>query len=131
MNLCSGYHDRIVPYTGSEAWTNSMGYKVVDEWRQWMSNDQVAGFFLLSITLSFFYRFCFSNFPFNFYNLVSQVYTRVCQQSHISKNQSKKHTSSVYSLMYLLYVFDVWVFCFAGCRTFRSRSQTSWSIGLL
>ncbi|XP_033131390.1 serine carboxypeptidase-like 20 [Brassica rapa] len=39
-----GYHDRIVPYTGSEAWTNSMGYKVVDEWRQWMSNDQVAGY---------------------------------------------------------------------------------------
>ncbi|CAF2151532.1 unnamed protein product [Brassica rapa] len=26
------------------AWTNSMGYKVVDEWRQWMSNDQVAGY---------------------------------------------------------------------------------------
>lgn len=62
---------------------------------------------LLSITLVFFYRFCFSNFPVNFYNLVSQVYTRVCQQSNISKNQSKKHTSSVYSLMYLLYVFDV------------------------
>ncbi|KAF3600933.1 hypothetical protein F2Q69_00036072 [Brassica cretica] len=39
-----GYHDRIVRYTGSETWTNSMGYKVVDGWRQWMSNDQVAGY---------------------------------------------------------------------------------------
>ncbi|KAL0689266.1 hypothetical protein Bca4012_088944 [Brassica carinata] len=44
VNLCSGYHDRIVRYTGSETWTNSMGYKVVDGWRQWMSNDQVAGY---------------------------------------------------------------------------------------
>ncbi|WZZ26858.1 hypothetical protein YC2023_010259 [Brassica napus] len=40
----NGYHDRIVRYTGSETWTNSMGYKVVDGWRQWMSNDQVAGY---------------------------------------------------------------------------------------
>ncbi|XP_024009668.1 serine carboxypeptidase-like 21 isoform X1 [Eutrema salsugineum] len=42
--IFSGDHDMCVPYTGSEAWTKSMGYKVVDEWRPWMSNDQVAGF---------------------------------------------------------------------------------------
>ncbi|CAN6916669.1 unnamed protein product [Brassica oleracea] len=36
--------NKIVRYTGSETWTNSMGYKVVDGWRQWMSNDQVAGY---------------------------------------------------------------------------------------
>ncbi|KAL8129248.1 hypothetical protein V2J09_018403 [Rumex salicifolius] len=40
----SGDHDMCVPYTGSEAWTRSLGYKVIDEWRPWMSNDQVAGF---------------------------------------------------------------------------------------
>ena len=33
-----------VPYTGTEAWTRSVGYKVVDEWRPWISNGQVAGY---------------------------------------------------------------------------------------
>ncbi|KAK7820599.1 serine carboxypeptidase-like 20 [Quercus suber] len=33
-----------VPFTGSEAWTRSMGYKIVDEWRAWTSNGQIAGF---------------------------------------------------------------------------------------
>jgi serine carboxypeptidase-like clade 1 len=39
----SGDHDMCVPFTGSEAWTRSLGYKIVDEWRSWDSNDQVAG----------------------------------------------------------------------------------------
>ncbi|XP_018490155.1 serine carboxypeptidase-like 21 [Raphanus sativus] len=42
--IYSGDHDMCVPYTGSEAWTKSMGYKVVDEWRPWLSNSMVAGF---------------------------------------------------------------------------------------
>jgi hypothetical protein len=37
-----------VPYTGSEAWTRSMGYDIVDEWRPWTSNGQVAGYFICS-----------------------------------------------------------------------------------
>ncbi|KAK7256190.1 hypothetical protein RIF29_29628 [Crotalaria pallida] len=40
----SGDHDLCVPYTGSEAWTRSMGYKIVDEWRPWFVNNQVAGY---------------------------------------------------------------------------------------
>lgn len=32
-----------VPFTGTQAWTRSLGYKIVDEWRPWISNDQVAG----------------------------------------------------------------------------------------
>ncbi|XP_010466954.1 PREDICTED: serine carboxypeptidase-like 21 isoform X1 [Camelina sativa] len=42
--IYSGDHDMCVPYTGSEAWTKAMGYKVIDEWRPWFSNHQVAGF---------------------------------------------------------------------------------------
>ncbi|KAF8388538.1 hypothetical protein HHK36_027213 [Tetracentron sinense] len=42
--IFSGDHDMCVPYTGSEAWTRSLGYKVVDEWRPWTSNGQVAGY---------------------------------------------------------------------------------------
>ncbi|GFQ00149.1 serine carboxypeptidase 1 [Phtheirospermum japonicum] len=39
----SGDHDMCVPFTGSEAWTRSVGYKTVDEWRPWLVKDQVAG----------------------------------------------------------------------------------------
>ncbi|KAH9626944.1 hypothetical protein KSS87_003895 [Heliosperma pusillum] len=42
--IYSGDHDMCVPYTGSEAWTKSIGYKVVDEWRPWTVNLQVSGF---------------------------------------------------------------------------------------
>ncbi|XP_010520852.1 PREDICTED: serine carboxypeptidase-like 20 isoform X2 [Tarenaya hassleriana] len=42
--IYSGDHDMCVPYTGSEAWTRSLGYNVTDEWRAWISNDQVAGY---------------------------------------------------------------------------------------
>lgn len=42
--IFSGDHDMCVPYTGSEAWTRAMGYEIIDEWRPWESNDQVAGY---------------------------------------------------------------------------------------
>ncbi|KAK9919235.1 hypothetical protein M0R45_027844 [Rubus argutus] len=42
--IFSGDHDMCVPYTGSQAWTRSLGYKIVDQWRSWQSNDQVAGY---------------------------------------------------------------------------------------
>ncbi|KAG8380319.1 hypothetical protein BUALT_Bualt06G0003300 [Buddleja alternifolia] len=40
----SGDHDMCVPFTGTQAWTQSLGYKIVDEWRPWKSNGQIAGF---------------------------------------------------------------------------------------
>jgi len=40
----SGDHDMCVPYTGTEAWTRSLGYKIVDEWRPWLINNQIAGY---------------------------------------------------------------------------------------
>ncbi|KAL5172285.1 Serine carboxypeptidase-like 20 [Glycine soja] len=42
--IFSGDHDMCVPYTGSQVWTRSVGYKIVDEWRPWSSNGQVAGY---------------------------------------------------------------------------------------
>ncbi|KFK23486.1 hypothetical protein AALP_AAs46213U000900 [Arabis alpina] len=42
--IYSGDHDMCVPFTGSQAWTRSIGYKVVDEWRAWISSNQVAGY---------------------------------------------------------------------------------------
>ncbi|XWS31191.1 hypothetical protein CRYUN_Cryun23aG0056200 [Craigia yunnanensis] len=43
--IFSGDHDMCVPFTGSEAWTRSVGYKIVDEWRPWTSNGQIVGYF--------------------------------------------------------------------------------------
>lgn len=42
--IYSGDHDMCVPYTGTEAWTSSLGYGVVDFWRPWFVNEQVAGY---------------------------------------------------------------------------------------
>ncbi|XP_021851854.1 serine carboxypeptidase-like 20 [Spinacia oleracea] len=42
--IYSGDHDLCVPYTGTQAWTSSLGYQVLDEWRPWMSNNQIAGY---------------------------------------------------------------------------------------
>uniref|UniRef100_J3NCH4 Carboxypeptidase n=1 Tax=Oryza brachyantha TaxID=4533 RepID=J3NCH4_ORYBR len=42
--IYSGDHDMCVPYTGSEAWTKSLGYGVVDSWRPWHFNGQVSGY---------------------------------------------------------------------------------------
>ncbi|KDP26877.1 hypothetical protein JCGZ_18035 [Jatropha curcas] len=42
--IYSGDHDMCIPFTGTQAWTRSLGYKIIDEWRPWMSNDQVAGY---------------------------------------------------------------------------------------
>lgn len=42
--IFSGDHDMCVPFTGSQAWTSSLGYKIVDEWRPWLSKGQVAGY---------------------------------------------------------------------------------------
>ncbi|KAG5042851.1 hypothetical protein JHK87_006766 [Glycine soja] len=36
-------HDMCVPYTGSQVWMKYVRYKIVDEWRPWSSNGQVAG----------------------------------------------------------------------------------------
>ncbi|XP_022719855.1 serine carboxypeptidase 1-like [Durio zibethinus] len=42
--IFSGDHDMCVPYTGTQAWTMSLGYKIITPWRSWMSpEDQVAG----------------------------------------------------------------------------------------
>ncbi|XP_008794935.2 serine carboxypeptidase 1-like [Phoenix dactylifera] len=42
--IFSGDHDMCVPFTGSEAWTRSLGFRIVDEWRPWFFDEQVAGY---------------------------------------------------------------------------------------
>ncbi|KAL5096999.1 hypothetical protein RYX36_001326 [Vicia faba] len=39
----SGDHDMLVPFLGTQAWIRSLNYSIVDDWRQWHADDQVAG----------------------------------------------------------------------------------------
>ncbi|KAG5603188.1 hypothetical protein H5410_034558 [Solanum commersonii] len=42
--IYSGDHDMCVPYTGSEKWTSSLGYAIVDEWRPWYTKEKIQGY---------------------------------------------------------------------------------------
>ncbi|CAI9115445.1 OLC1v1016347C1 [Oldenlandia corymbosa var. corymbosa] len=39
-----GDHDLIVPFLATEAWIKSLNYPIIDDWRQWCVEVQVAGY---------------------------------------------------------------------------------------
>lgn len=43
----SGDHDLCIPFTGTEAWTRSLGYKIIDQWRPWYLDNQVSGYMII------------------------------------------------------------------------------------
>jgi len=49
----SGDHDMTIPFLATQAWIRSLNYSIVDDWRQWHTNDQVAGYskFLIIIVI--------------------------------------------------------------------------------
>ncbi|XP_062164322.1 serine carboxypeptidase-like 2 [Alnus glutinosa] len=42
--IYSGDHDMIVPSLGTQAWIRSLNYSIVDDWRSWIVQGQVAGY---------------------------------------------------------------------------------------
>ncbi|XP_021839164.2 serine carboxypeptidase-like 13 [Spinacia oleracea] len=42
--IYSGDHDMIVPFLGTQAWIRSLNYSIVDDWRKWLVDGQIAGF---------------------------------------------------------------------------------------
>ncbi|XP_038977334.1 serine carboxypeptidase-like 18 isoform X1 [Phoenix dactylifera] len=40
----SGDHDLVVPFLGTQAWTRSLNFSVVDEWRSWHVGGHIAGY---------------------------------------------------------------------------------------
>lgn len=51
----SGDHDMLVPFVGTQAWIKSLNFSIVDDWRPWLPEGQVAGYVpLRSITLNVF-----------------------------------------------------------------------------
>ncbi|PHU20463.1 hypothetical protein BC332_11614 [Capsicum chinense] len=41
--IYSGDHDTMIPYTSTQAWIRSLNYSIVDDWRPWIVDSQVAG----------------------------------------------------------------------------------------
>lgn len=42
--IYSGDHDMIAPFIGTQAWIRSLNYSIVDNWRSWIVQGQVAGY---------------------------------------------------------------------------------------
>ncbi|KAK6938561.1 Peptidase S10, serine carboxypeptidase [Dillenia turbinata] len=42
--IYSGDHDMIVPFFATHAWIKSLNYSIVDDWRPWLADGQVAGY---------------------------------------------------------------------------------------
>ncbi|XP_018483748.1 serine carboxypeptidase-like 13 isoform X3 [Raphanus sativus] len=42
--IFSGDHDMTVPFIATQAWIRSLNYSIIDDWRPWMINDQIAGY---------------------------------------------------------------------------------------
>ncbi|XVF64206.1 hypothetical protein PTKIN_Ptkin09bG0149500 [Pterospermum kingtungense] len=42
--IYSGDHDLIVPFLATQAWIRSLNYPIVDDWRPWILQGQVAGY---------------------------------------------------------------------------------------
>ncbi|XP_020245754.1 serine carboxypeptidase-like 1 [Asparagus officinalis] len=40
----SGDHDMTIPFMGTQAWIRSLSYSIVDDWRSWHVDGQVAGY---------------------------------------------------------------------------------------
>ncbi|CAJ1962099.1 unnamed protein product [Sphenostylis stenocarpa] len=42
--IYSGDHDYKIPFLATQAWIRSLNYSIVDDWRQWHTNGQIAGY---------------------------------------------------------------------------------------
>ncbi|XP_061363286.1 putative serine carboxypeptidase-like 52 isoform X2 [Gastrolobium bilobum] len=42
--IYSGDHDAVVPFMATQAWIRDLNYSIVDDWRPWLVNGQVAGY---------------------------------------------------------------------------------------
>ncbi|KAM3327932.1 serine carboxypeptidase-like 10 [Capsicum galapagoense] len=42
--IYSGDHDMLVPFQSTQAWIKSLNYSIIDDWRPWIVDGQVAGY---------------------------------------------------------------------------------------
>ncbi|CAN4097354.1 unnamed protein product [Withania somnifera] len=42
--IFSGDHDMVVPFSSTQSWIKSLNYSIIDDWKPWIVNGQVAGY---------------------------------------------------------------------------------------
>ncbi|KAF5766710.1 putative peptidase S10, serine carboxypeptidase, alpha/Beta hydrolase [Helianthus annuus] len=42
--IYSGDHDMVIPHQSTQAWIRDLNYSVIDQWRSWKLNGQIAGY---------------------------------------------------------------------------------------
>ncbi|KAK7286787.1 hypothetical protein RJT34_22018 [Clitoria ternatea] len=42
--IYSGDHDLVVPFTSTQAWIRALNYSIIQDWRPWLLDGQVAGY---------------------------------------------------------------------------------------
>ncbi|KAK4270273.1 hypothetical protein QN277_023328 [Acacia crassicarpa] len=42
--IYNGDHDAVVPFMSTQAWIRDLNYSIVEDWRPWLVNSQVAGY---------------------------------------------------------------------------------------
>ncbi|CAL1372543.1 unnamed protein product [Linum trigynum] len=42
--IYSGDHDMVIPFVGTQAWIRALNYSIVEDWRSWHVEGQVAGY---------------------------------------------------------------------------------------
>ncbi|ESQ33782.1 hypothetical protein EUTSA_v10007675mg [Eutrema salsugineum] len=42
--ILSGDHDMTIPFVSTQDWIRSLNYSIIEKWRPWMINNQVAGY---------------------------------------------------------------------------------------
>ena len=51
--IFAGETDAAVPYVGSETWVAKLAQPLLEDWRAWIVNDQVAGYVTTYESISF------------------------------------------------------------------------------
>lgn len=71
----SGDHDMLVSFLSTQAWIRSMNYSIIDDWRPWMTNNQVAGYIILCVFVLLFIYYLLYLYPTTFFFMFVR-YTR-------------------------------------------------------
>jgi len=96
---CSGDHDLMVPFLGTQAWIRSLNFSIVDDWRAWHLKGQAAG---LSHLTPFFFSLTYTDVYRGFSSPAE--YTNVCQIKTVL--QSNRLESALWQGHHLHFFFN-------------------------